>query len=95
MHACHEKSSKTIYFTEAGPRDYRAGCNREVACLQRSHEWTGTCCVLTVKAEDVFLPILDLHCVDCWEVVEPDETQGEVLAVNQHWRGQEWGGECR
>ena len=37
---------------------------------------------LTVEAENVVLPILDLHCVDCWQVVEPDKTQGQVLTVN-------------
>ena len=37
----------------------------------------------TVEAEDVLLSVIDLHCIESWQVVEPNEAESEVLVVNQ------------
>lgn len=42
---------------------------------------------LTVEAEDVFLSILDLYSVHCRQVVQPDESQGQVITVHQGCEG--------
>jgi len=39
--------------------------------------------MLTIEAEQVFLPIVDLHSMHGWQVVEPDEAKGQILGVDQ------------
>ena len=40
---------------------------------------------LTMKAQEVLLPIVDLHCCHCVELIDPHKGKSEIVRINQLW----------